>query len=218
MIIFQVLILLITFEGISLRYDSKQRAYIGENTITDLYWNSSNPIFLLSNTEHVIDVNQGTHPLQYDRINFRCPFFVEKNRSMRAERLIIYNVNKEEYESCRLMSRKPRIMAYCNHPYQEKVFTISFRSFSPMPGSIEFHPGKDYYFISTSSYGNLHNKEGGFCLHSNMKVIVKVGNQHLLKDYKHASSDMHLKSEFEFIRRNSESERDALIKNTYSFC
>ena len=33
---------------------------------------------------------------------------------------------------------------------------------------------QDYYFISTSSPGNLHNLEGGYCKTHNMKVVFKV--------------------------------------------
>ena len=36
---------------------------------------------------------------------------------------------------------------------------------------------QDYYFISTSSPGNLHNLEGGYCKTHNMKVVFKVPSQ-----------------------------------------
>ena len=49
-----------------------------------------------------------------------------------------------------------------------------FRSFSPSPRGLEFHPGQDYYFISTSSRTDLHEREGGSCSTHNMKVIFKV--------------------------------------------
>ena len=53
-----------------------------------------------------------------------------------------------------------------------RIFTLSFRSFSPLPGVLEFLPGQvpeqlwsltntalqDYYFISTSQPSNLANK------------------------------------------------------------
>ena len=52
--------------------------------------------------------------------------------------------------------------------------TITFRSFTPTPGGLEFKPGKDYYFITTSSQNNLHNKIGGRCVSHGMKVIFKV--------------------------------------------
>ena len=52
--------------------------------------------------------------------------------------------------------------------------TITFRSFTPTPGGLEFQPGKDYYFISTSTPDDLHNRFGGRCTTHSMKVIFKV--------------------------------------------
>ena len=53
-------------------------------------------------------------------------------------------------------------------------FTITFRSFTPTPGGLEFRPGQDYYFISTSSQNDIHRRVGGGCSANNMKVIFKV--------------------------------------------
>ena len=50
------------------------------------------------------------------------------------------------------------------------VFTISFRSFSPKPNTVEFLPGRSYYFVSTASRHNLRARKGGYCLENNMKV------------------------------------------------
>ena len=33
-------------------------------------------------------------------------------------------------------------VAQCTQPGERQIYTISFRSFSPMPGSLEFEPGK----------------------------------------------------------------------------
>ena len=55
-------------------------------------------------------------------------------------------------------------------------FTITFRSFTPTPGGLEFRPGQDYYFISTASRKDLHRRVGGGCLTHNMKMIFKVAN------------------------------------------
>ena len=52
--------------------------------------------------------------------------------------------------------------------------TITFRSFTPTPGGLEFKPGQDYYFITTSSSNNLRNRYGGRCVSHGMKVIFKV--------------------------------------------
>lgn len=77
-------------------------------------------------------------------------------------------------------------------------FTITFRSFTPQPGGLEFRPGQDYYFIcklsliigscsfvqpsnlhhllipATSSRDDLHRRVGGRCSTHNMKVVFKV--------------------------------------------
>ena len=34
----------------------------GGVTVHYLHWNSSNPIFRIDNTDHIVDVNQGTCP------------------------------------------------------------------------------------------------------------------------------------------------------------
>ena len=43
-----------------------------------------------------------------------------------------------------------------------------------MPNTLEFQPGQDYYFISTSRPGDVKNRIGGFCSSHNMKVMFKV--------------------------------------------
>ena len=55
-------------------------------------------------------------------------------------------------------------------------FTITFRPFTPNPGGMEFKPGKDYYFISTSAPEDLHRRSGGHCATHNMKVAFKVAD------------------------------------------
>ncbi|KRT79854.1 hypothetical protein AMK59_7860 [Oryctes borbonicus] len=91
-----------------------------------------------------------------------------------AEKYIIYNVSKEEYETCRITNPNPRIIAICDKPYKLMYFTITFRPFTPQPGGLEFLPGKDYYFISTSSKDDLHRRIGGRCSTNNMKIVFKV--------------------------------------------
>lgn len=55
-------------------------------------------------------------------------------------------------------------------------FTITFRSFTPQPGGLEFKPGHDYYFITTSTGrpDGLHRRFGGRCASRHMKVTFKV--------------------------------------------
>jgi len=145
--------------------------------VHSLHWNSTNPIFRIDNTDHIVDVNSGNLPFEYDQLNIICPV-AGHGRGTRGreegERYIIYNVSKEEYDSCRISQRDPRVVAVCDKPDRQLQFTITFRSFSPTPRGLEFRPGQDYYFISTSSRRDLHRRVGGSCSTHNMKVIFKV--------------------------------------------
>lgn len=144
--------------------------------LADIYWNATNPIFRIDNTDHIIDVNKGNIPFEYDQVNIICPVYTPGTKEEEVERYIIYNVSKEEYDSCRITKPNPRIIAICDKPHQLMYFTITFRSFTPQPGGLEFRPGQDYYFISTSDAGKdgLYHRIGGRCATHNMKVIFKV--------------------------------------------
>ena len=41
--------------------------------VHSLHWNSSNPIFRIDNTDHIVDVNSGNLPFEYDQLNIICP-------------------------------------------------------------------------------------------------------------------------------------------------
>lgn len=90
------------------------------------------------------------------------------------EKYIIYNVSREEFENCQITTSNPRVIAICDKPHDLIYFTITFRSFTPTPGGLEFRPGKDYYFISTSSRSDLYRRIGGRCSSHNMRVVFKV--------------------------------------------
>lgn len=137
-----------------------------------IHWNRNNPMFRIDNTDHIMDVNTGNLPWEYDQVNIICP--TSKPGAKFPESHVIYSVTQDEYESCRITNPKPRIVAICNRPHRLMYFTITFRSFTPTPGGLEFHPGQDYYFISTSSREDLHRRVGGGCSTDNMKMIFKV--------------------------------------------
>ena len=146
-----------------------------------IHWNRANPMFRLDNTDHIIDVNSGNLPWEYDQVNIICP--VSKADTKLPESHVIYSVSREEFESCRITNPKPKIVAVCSKPHQLLYFTITFRSFSPTPGGLEFHPGQDYYFISTSSPEDLHRRVGGGCSTHNMKMIFKVSENNKIKHH-----------------------------------
>ena len=132
--------------------------------------------FRIDNTDHIIDVNQGRTFMEYDQVNIVCPLYDKSVPEAQTEQFIIYHVNKEEFDMCRIMNAHPRAIVACNKPYQMSYYTISFRSFSPTPGAMEFHAGKDYYFMSTSSKTDLHLRSNGMCRTHNMKLVFKVAD------------------------------------------
>lgn len=141
-----------------------------------IHWNSSNSIFLIDNTDNIIDVNRGNTKFEYDQANLICPVYTPGTKDEDIEKYIIYNVSKDEYETCRITNPNPRIIAVCDKPFKLMYFTITFRPFTPQPGGLEFLPGHDYYFISTSTGDDLHRRIGGRCTTHNMKIVFKVWN------------------------------------------
>ena len=134
------------FSSSSLKHSFNQQLYIFLIVLTIfiyLYFNR----FRIDNTDHIIDVNKNNIPFEYDQVNIICPVYTPGTHEDDAEKYIIYNVSKEEYDTCRITNPNPRIIAVCDKPYKLMYFTITFRSFTPQPGGLEFRPGQDYYFI-----------------------------------------------------------------------
>jgi ephrin-B len=134
-----------------------------------VYWNTSNPDFHQGNADHHLEVNQGNLPWEYDQLNLICPNSEEQH--------VIYSVSREEYMDCRVTSPRPKIVAICNRPERFLYFTITFRSFSPTPGGLEFKPGHTYYLISTANSRDLHRRVGGYCSSHNMRMIFNVADE-----------------------------------------
>ena len=142
----------------------------------NIYWNTTNPMFRIDNTDNIIDINVDNLAWEYDQANIICPRYRKGTREADVEQYVIYNVSKEEYEDCRIIQPHPRVIAICDQPLDLKYVTITFRSFTPTPGGMEFKPGQDYYFISTSSRYDLHQRMGGRCSSHHMKVAFKVAD------------------------------------------
>ena len=112
--------------------------------VHSLHWNSSNPIFRIDNTDHIVDVNSGNLPWEYDQLNLVCPVGRGGTRGAgrgrggegEGERYIIYNVSKEEYDSCRISQAEPRVVAVCDKPERRLQFTITFRCVQLKGGSV----------------------------------------------------------------------------------
>ena len=176
------------------------------NGMHNIHWNSSNPLF--RNTDNIIQVNGGNHPWEYDQVNIVCPTYKPgMSKDVLQEKYIVYVVSKQEYESCRISEPNPRIIAVCDQPHELMYFTITFRSFTPTPGGLEFRPGQSYYFISTSSRNDIHRRVGGGCSTHNMKITFKVAeakrtkpiltieekNNHLAQAPQHGRDSIHPK-------------------------
>lgn len=173
-----------------------QKAALGAKRVHIVHWNKSNPMFRIDNTDNIIDVNAGNLRWEYDQANFICPVTRSAAQDDNgSEKYIIYNVSKEEYDMCMVTKPSSRIVATCTDPSQLLYFTITFRSFTPTPGGLEFHPGKDYYFISTSSPQDLYRRDGGRCVSHNMKVMFKVANISNTAATKSASNNLKESSE-----------------------
>merc|ERR1712227_1060761 len=143
--------------------------YVAANKVRNVYWNTTTSSF--SDKPLIVTVNEDNLPWEYDQVNLICPLM---RNGHSGEQHVIYSVEREEFDNCRVTSPRPRIVAVCNRPETFMYFTITFRSFTPTPGGLEFKPGKEYYFISTANSRDIHRRVGGWCQSHNMKMIVKV--------------------------------------------
>ena len=114
----------------------------------------------------IVDVNEDNHLWEYDQLNIICPIISEEK----------HIISKPEFDSCWVFHPRPKIVAVCDRPRSFKYFTITFRSFSPSPGGLEFKPGHTYYFVSTSTINDVHRRAGGYCSSHNMKMVFKIAN------------------------------------------
>ena len=143
------------------------------SSVRNIFWNTTTAA-RLGDKYPVVKVNEGNQAWEYDQVNIICP--VSKEGEEKEEH-IIYSVEKEEFEHCRVTSARPRIVAICNRPRTFMYFTLTFRSFTPTPGGLEFRPGQDYYFVSTSSKLDIHRRVGGYCATHNMRMIFKIAER-----------------------------------------
>lgn len=139
-----------------------------QNKVHYINWNTTNPLFRGSGTAVIIPVRK------YDQVHFICPLYAKKHEGL-IERFLISKVSKEEYERCALNGHRPiRTYVKCNRPFEVTYVTFTFRPVNPTPNGLEFVPGEEYHFISTSSRGNLNQRRGGFCSRNNMKIVFKA--------------------------------------------
>ena len=181
----------------------------------NIHWNASNPVFRIDRTDNVMDINGGNHPWEYDQVNIVCPVYKPGITEAAQEQYIIYSVTKQEYDSCRITQPSPKIIAVCNRPHELMYFTITFRSFTPTPGGLEFRPGHSYYFISTSSKNDLHRRVGGGCSTHNMKITFRVAAEDAIPSRVNKEAEVNLQPPS--LVSSTASEADMLSKETFYY-
>lgn len=94
-----------------------------------VHWNISNPIFRIDNTDNVFDINKGNSPWEHDQVDIVCPFYQkndQKDTHIKQEQYIIYNVNKEEFDSCHIQNPFPR-------------YIVGYTAFNKTPTTYNFY-------------------------------------------------------------------------------
>ena len=185
------------------------------NGMHNIHWNATNPLFNPRVSENIIQVNGGNHPSEYDQVNIVCPFYKSIEEAKNAEKYIIYSVTQQEHDSCRISEANPRIIAVCDRPHELMYFTITFRSFTPTPGGLEFRPGHSYYFISTSSKNGLHRRVGGGCSTHNMKITFRVAAEDAIPSRVNKEAEVNLQPPS--LVSSTASEADMLSKETFYY-
>uniref|UniRef100_A0A8R1U0U7 Ephrin RBD domain-containing protein n=1 Tax=Onchocerca volvulus TaxID=6282 RepID=A0A8R1U0U7_ONCVO len=147
---------------------SNHRIVIDARRLPDIYWNSTNQIFDISNTDHVMSVKL------LDRVTIICPQPTTINSRMPYEYTKLYAVSQIGYDNCQLLDE--RLIGVCQTPGQQSSISIVFRDFSPLPGALEFKPGYAYYFITTSdgTEKGIDRRSGGLCASEHMKIKFEI--------------------------------------------
>jgi hypothetical protein len=82
--------------------------------------------FRIDNTDHIIDVNKGNIPFEYDQVNIICPVYMPGTHEEDAEKYIIYNVSGALISCFRFQFSPNRIkserLEFCFRAIQTKTF------------------------------------------------------------------------------------------------
>ncbi|CAJ0574585.1 unnamed protein product, partial [Mesorhabditis spiculigera] len=109
-----------------------------------------------------------------DRVQIVCPY----SSVLPVHQSIIYRVSQDDFFDCRL-GPSAKEAGRCVSPREASSLSLAFRSFSPNPFALEYHPDRTYYFISTSdgSSEGLDRKVGGLCESDGMKMMVHIAEK-----------------------------------------
>ncbi|XP_048877481.1 ephrin-A5-like [Brienomyrus brachyistius] len=126
-----------------------------------VYWNRSNPRF--QHGDYHIDVCIN------DYLDVFCPYYEPSVLDHRAEHYVLYMVNYDGYSVCEHLAKGFKRWE-CNQPHSPLKFSEKFQLFTPFSLGFEFRPGREYYYISSTTAGNGKRT----CL--KLKVFVRPSN------------------------------------------
>merc|ERR1719354_356756 len=128
----------------------------------------------------------------FDTLPFKCPYVDKNDHNVRNLHVSIFFVDKSGYENCD--ASRGMLLKKCLRPYDVIMpYNFFFTNVSSSEYIPEVHPGKTYYFISTSTgnKGEHNNLFGGLCQKNNLKLKVHAFDvhqkEHINKPEKEAS-------------------------------
>ncbi|RVE62717.1 hypothetical protein OJAV_G00159840 [Oryzias javanicus] len=130
-----------------------------------IYWNSSNANLLWD--DYTVEVHLN------DYLDIICPHYTHGEvPSHRAERYVLYMVEKEDYDVCKPYSFK-QLRWECLQPfapYNPKKFSEKVQRFTPIMHGKKFRRGESYYYISKPMHHH-----GADCLKLRVNVVGSKG-------------------------------------------
>ncbi|XP_072570118.1 ephrin-A5-like isoform X2 [Paramormyrops kingsleyae] len=126
-----------------------------------VYWNRSNPRFQRGDYHIDVCIN--------DYLDVFCPYYAHSVLEHRAERYVLYMVNYDGYSVCENLAKGFKRWE-CNQPHSPLKFSEKFQLFTPFSLGFEFRPGREYYYISSTTAENGRRT----CL--KLKVFVRPSN------------------------------------------
>merc|ERR1719376_845601 len=142
-----------------------------QKILSPIYWNATD--FVLWSKEPTMNVNL------FDTLPFKCPYVDKNDHNIRNLHVSIFFADKSGYDKCD--ASRGMLLKKCIRPYDVIMpYNFFFTNVSSSEYIPEVHPGKTYYFISTSTgiKGEHKNLFGGLCRKSNLKLKVHVFDVH----------------------------------------
>lgn len=129
-----------------------------------VFWNRTNARFHRNDYHIDVCIN--------DYLDVYCPHYEETVPVDQMERYVLYMVNYDGYSTCDHTAKGFKRWE-CNRPHSPNgplKFSEKFQLFTPFSLGFEFRPGREYYYISSTT-----EKDGSkTCL--KLKVFVRPSN------------------------------------------